>query len=86
MIRSLQPYAPSLSPHAPGANDRAAWSEVDRESKTHQAGDSQKSALRQKVVQWVDPEMTEQKVILLERKGIVLVGVEIARHMVDMWA
>ena len=55
-------------------------------SKTRQAEDLPKSASRQKVVQWVDPEMTEQKVILLERKGIVLVGVEIARHMVDMWA
>ena len=55
-------------------------------SKTRQVEDSQRSALRQKVEQWVDPEMTEQKVILLERKGIVLVGVEIARHMVDLWA
>ena len=55
-------------------------------SKTHPTEDSPKSALRQKVEQWVDPEMTEKKVILLERKGIVLVGVEIARHMVDLWA
>ena len=55
-------------------------------SKTRQVEDSQRSASRQKVELWVDPEMTEQKVILLERKGIVLVGVEIARHMVDMWA
>ena len=44
------------------------------------------SASRQTVEQWVDPEMTMKKVLLLERKGIVLVGVEIARHMVDMWA
>ena len=86
MIRSLQPYAQMQSLHAQGASGRAASSVAAQASKTHQAEDSQRSALRQKVVQWVDPEMTEQKVILLERKGIVLVGVEIARHMVDMWA
>ena len=55
-------------------------------SKTHPKEGLPKSASRQKVELWVDPEMTEQKVILLERKGIVLVGVEIARHIVDMWA
>ena len=86
MIRSLQPYAQMQSLHAQGANDRAASSVAAPASKTHPTEDLPKSALRQKVVQWVDPEMTEQKVILLERKGIVLVGVEIARHMVDMWA
>ena len=35
---------------------------------------------------WIDPEMVEQKVVALERKGTVLVAVRIARHMVDMWA
>ena len=86
MIRSLQPYALTQSPHAQGVGNQAGLSGAAQVSKTRQVEDSQRSALRQKVEQWVDPEMTEQKVILLERKGIVLVGVEIARHMVDMWA
>ena len=86
MIQSLRLHALTQSPHAQGAGNLQESLAAAQVSKSHQAEDLQKSASRQKIVQWVDPEMTEEKVLLLERKGIVLVGVEIARHMVDLWA
>ena len=55
-------------------------------SKIRQEQDSPKSVRLQIVESWIDPEMVEQKVVALERKGTVLVAVRIARHMVDMWA
>ena len=54
-------------------------------SKIRQEQDLPKSVRLQIVESWIDPEMVEQKVLVLERKGLVLVGVNIARHMVDMF-
>jgi len=73
MTHSVQLPAPLQYPHVQGVRDPRPFVEVARESKIHRAEDSPK------------PAVDSQQLLVIERKKLVLVGMDLRRHMVDMF-
>jgi hypothetical protein len=76
MTHDVRVPAPLQYPHVRDVYDRQPYQAVARESKTHQVEDLPKPASDQRV---------DQQLLVMHRRKLILVGMDLRCHLIDMF-